>query len=334
MKRCVRCILPETFPGIKFDSEGVCSICTAFDKNKKLVPSIGNLKRKFNKTIAESKKTAKYYHALVAYSGGKDSTYLIYTLKRDFGLKLLAVTLDNGFIAQHAFENMRKILDSLGVDHIIFKPGFDIARRIFSTSANEEIYPLSLLKFGSSVCISCIRMVTNMSLKIAIEKKIPMVMLGNSPGQLLKSENEIMYQDNRIPYELKGSLFKPLADRIGDDIYYYLTLSREDYNTKPFPYTISPFPIIGYEEKIIYETIEKLGWVRPADVDPCSTNCQLNSYGIVKHIDRLNYHPYDYEMAMLARLGTISREEALRRIEESTNFARKLSGSIEKRLTD
>ena len=334
MKRCVRCVLPETFPGLKFNSEGVCSICTAFDKQKKLVPSIDNLKIKFTKIIEESKKISKQYDALVAYSGGKDSTYLIYILKKEFGLRLLAVTLDNGFLTQYTFENMRKIVEGLEVDHIIFKPEFDIAKRIYSTSANEKVYPISLLKFGSSVCISCIRMVTNISLKFAIEKKIPMIMLGNNPGQLLQSENEIMYQDNRIPYELKGNLFKSLADRIGEEIYYYLTLNREDYNTKPFPYTISPFPIIGYDEKVIYKTIEKLGWVRPKDVDSCSTNCQLNSYGIVKHVDRMNFHPYDYEMSMLTRLGTISRDEALKRIEESTNIARKLSKSIEKRLTD
>ena len=27
MKRCTRCVLPETFPGIQFDDEGVCQYC-------------------------------------------------------------------------------------------------------------------------------------------------------------------------------------------------------------------------------------------------------------------------------------------------------------------
>ena len=121
MKRCVRCVLPETFPGIKFNSEGVCSICTAFDKQKKLVPSIDNLKIKFNKIIEASKKTSQQYDALVAYSGGKDSTYLIYTLKKDFGLKLLAVTLDNGFITQSCFDNMRKTIRKHTKQNILYK---------------------------------------------------------------------------------------------------------------------------------------------------------------------------------------------------------------------
>lgn len=245
---------------------------------------------------------------------------------------MLAFTFDNGFIPESAFSNMRNVVDKLGVDHIIFKPRYDLIKRIFSTSANCEIYPASLLKFGSSICISCIRMVTHLSLKTAIEKNIPMVMLGNSPGQLIQSENEIIYQDNKIPFELKKMLFKPLADKIGDEIYYYFTLNKDDYKTKPFPYILNPFPIIGYDEGVIYRTISELGWKRPDDVDPNSTNCQLNSLGIIKHKEMLNFHPYDYEMSMLVRLGIISRNEALKRVEDPENKASKLAKKVANKL--
>lgn len=333
MKRCIRCILPETFPDIEFNADGICSICTDFEKLDKQLVSLEKLEKKFNDLVSESKKISRQYDALVAYSGGKDSTFLIHTLKKNYNLKLLAVTMDNGFITRQTFDNIRRIVDNMNVDHIVFKPGFELAKKVFSTSANNSIYPTSLLKVGSSVCISCIRMVTNISLRIAIEKKIPMIMLGNSPGQIIKSESEIIYQDNKIPFELKRSLFKPLADKVGNDIYYYLMLDKEDYHAKPFPYTISPFPIIGYDEKIIYQTIEKLGWQRPKDVDACSTNCQLNSYGIVKHCEKMKYHPYEYELSSSVRLGTISRDEALRRIKDSTDLAISLSRKIENRLT-
>jgi hypothetical protein len=160
-----------------------------------------------------------------------------------------------------------------------------------------------------------------------------MIMLGNSPGQIIQSESEIMYQDNKIPYELKKNLFSPLADKVGKEIYRYLMLEKEDYHTKPFPYTISPFPIIGYDEKEIYRTIETLGWKRPKDVDSCSTNCQLNSYGIVKHCRKHNYHPYEYELSSSVRLGTLTREEAITRIDDSTELSEKLAVNVERRLT-
>jgi tRNA(Ile)-lysidine synthase TilS/MesJ len=268
----------------------------------------------------------------VAYSGGKDSTYLCYLLKKDYDLNILAFTLDNGFISRQTFSNMARVIDNLGIDHVIVRPRFDLAKEVFSTSANSDIYPQSLLKCGSSVCVSCIRMVTNLSLRLALEKQISLLMLGNSPGQLIQSEKEIIYQDNRIPWELKRKLFQPLADRVGKEVFYYVMLDREQYQRSDFPHTVNPFPIIGYDETIIYETIEQLGWRRPADVDACSTNCQLNSYGIVKHIDRYNFHPYDYEIAMLVRLGKITREEALRRLEDSTGRLVQLAGTVARRL--
>ena len=80
MKRCVKCVLPESFPGIQFDSEGVCSICAGFEKEDTLIPSANKLKAKLDEIIEESKRTSPQYDALVAYSGGKDSTYLIYDL--------------------------------------------------------------------------------------------------------------------------------------------------------------------------------------------------------------------------------------------------------------
>ncbi|MGD9201947.1 MAG: hypothetical protein PVI26_10315 [Chitinispirillia bacterium] len=87
------------------------------------------------------------------------------------------------------------------------------------------------------------------------------------------------------------------------------------YRTKPFPHIINPFPIIGYDEKELYSVIKKLGWERPKDVDPNSSNCRLNSLGIKKHLEIHNFHPYDYEMSMLVRMNVIDRNTAMERVE-------------------
>ncbi|HDZ00171.1 MAG TPA: hypothetical protein ENH52_01720 [Nitrospirae bacterium] len=332
MKRCISCIIPETFPGARINSAGVCSICTRFNEQNGIIPSLEKLRTKLNGIIDKNKGKNPKYDALIAYSGGKDSTFLIYTLKVKYNLNILAFTFDNSFISEHTFSNIKSVLNKLDVDHIIFKPRYGLITKIFAASADDPIYPVSLLKFGSSVCISCIRMVNNLSLKTAIEKNIPMVMLGNSPGQIIQSENELIYQDNKIPYELKKNLFKPLSDKIGSEIHDYFLLSKDQYKIKPFPYTLNPFPIIGYDEKKIYQTIAKLGWQKPDDVDPNSTNCRLNSFGIIKHKEKLNFHPYDYEMSMLVRLGIISREEALKRVEDPEGRVPGIASKVEKKL--
>ncbi|MGC5327082.1 hypothetical protein [Brevibacillus sp. SYSU BS000544] len=334
MKRCVKCILPETFPGIRYDSEGMCQYCQE-NEGLTFVSAGEHLKEKLDSIIQDSKARRQgSYDALVAYSGGKDSTYLIKLLQERYQLSILAVTFDNGFMSEASFRNMRTVLNRLNVDHLIVKPGQISLNQMFAESCVPGIYPDHLTKFGSGICISCIRMVSTMALRVAIEKRIPMIMLGNSPGQLIQSESELIYQDNKIPFELRKNLFKPLVEQIGNDsLYDLLMLTREEYKTKPFPYTINLFPIIGYNEKVIYEEIGALGWRRPTDVDPNSTNCKLNSLGIKKHCEGYRFHPYDFEMSMLVRQGIISRDEALRRVQDPDRKSDELAAEVEEALT-
>ena len=82
----------------------------------------------------------------MAYSGGKDSTYTLQVLKQHYGLRVLALTLDNGFVSDSAFSNMRNVTDKLGIDHIIFKPRFDLMKQIFRRASEEDIYSKKHLK--------------------------------------------------------------------------------------------------------------------------------------------------------------------------------------------
>ena len=55
------------------------------------------------------------YDALVALSGGKDSLYLLHRLSVDYGLKVLAFTVDAN-IPEVAWRSIRRTIDVLGVD--------------------------------------------------------------------------------------------------------------------------------------------------------------------------------------------------------------------------
>lgn len=334
MKRCIRCVLPDTFPGITFNEDGLCSMCQDFDKGliseeKVKVP---NYTEKIEKIIAKAKESDCQYHAIVAYSGGKDSTYLLHVLKNIYKLKVLAVTFDNGYIPASANKNIRKVVDSLNIDHFYVKYNRDVVNRIITNSTLKDMYPMNLIKCGSGVCISCIRMVNNMVTRIAVEKNIPMIMLGNSPGQLVQTKNEIVFKDNFIPYMMRKKLYEPLAKCAGDDIYYYMMLTEKEYEKKPFPYTINLLAAINYDESEIYSVISKYGWEKPSDVDPNSTNCCLNSYGILKHKEVYGFHPYENEMSVLVRLGKLSREEALRRVEDREGKVKEISIEVENEL--
>ncbi len=102
VRRCTRCILPESYPDIDFDSKGVCRMCREFDHRyqnidwafleKKLIRMLGRYRGK-----GRSK-----YDCLVPFSGGKDSTYTLWLLKNKYGMNPLAFNVDNGFAEEGA----------------------------------------------------------------------------------------------------------------------------------------------------------------------------------------------------------------------------------------
>jgi 3'-phosphoadenosine 5'-phosphosulfate sulfotransferase (PAPS reductase)/FAD synthetase len=80
IKRCTRCILPDFYPRINYDSDGVCNYCKEDSKKK---PIDWNSRRnELEKMISEAKSRKLPYDVLVPWSGGKDSTYVIYYLKK------------------------------------------------------------------------------------------------------------------------------------------------------------------------------------------------------------------------------------------------------------
>ncbi|NLW66697.1 MAG: hypothetical protein GXY28_02750, partial [Bacteriovoracaceae bacterium] len=102
MSICSRCVLPDTFPGISFDDQGVCNYCRNMpvpDSDEKQA-----YRKKFE-DLLDNRRSSDSFDVLLAYSGGKDSTYTLYLLTKKFSLKVLAFVFDNGFISEQAMKN-------------------------------------------------------------------------------------------------------------------------------------------------------------------------------------------------------------------------------------
>jgi len=114
---CSRCILGTTVPDIRFDEKGVCNYCKIHDKFEEKYPLNENGKEKLRELINKIKLKGKNkkYDCVVGISGGTDSTYCLYLIKK-MGLRPLAVHLDNGWDSQIAVDNMKKAVEKLGVD--------------------------------------------------------------------------------------------------------------------------------------------------------------------------------------------------------------------------
>jgi tRNA(Ile)-lysidine synthase TilS/MesJ len=314
MNRCIKCILPETFPGIRFNEEGVCNFCLEFKGLKHLEDKKTEYKKKFE-TLVNEYKGKNSYDALMCYSGGKDSTYTSIILRNEYRLNILAITFDNGFVSDQALRNIKNVVENVGIDHIIIKPRFDILRRIFCECTDHNIYSLKTIERASTICTSCMGLVKFSALRMTIEKNIPFIAFGWSPGQA-PITSSIMKNNPQMLKMMQEAIFEPLYHIVGDAIKPYFLEEKHFNGSYRFPYNIHPLAFLGYNEEKVYETIYKYGWEAPQDTDANSTNCLLNSYANVVHKKQFHFNPYSLELANLVREGYLNRELALEKINE------------------
>ena len=113
LKRCTKCILPETFPFIEFDEEGICNYCNNYRKiNYKSKEALQN--------IADGcRKKDRSPECLVPFSGGRDSSYALHYVVRELDLKPIAFSYDWGMLTDLARRNQARMCGKLGIEHIL-----------------------------------------------------------------------------------------------------------------------------------------------------------------------------------------------------------------------
>ncbi|MBI5588786.1 MAG: hypothetical protein HY889_10550 [Deltaproteobacteria bacterium] len=312
MKICARCILPETFPGISLDDNGICNHCHSFPEIESLMEQKKEYENRFVELVRKHRGINEY-DCLMAYSGGKDSTYTLMLLKRRYGLNILALTLDNGFISPNAFSNMCEVTKNLGVDHLIFKPRFDLMKKIFLLASENDVYSKKTLERASTICTSCIGIVKFVTLKIAIEKTIPFVGYGWSPGQA-PVQSSVIRTNPSLMKATQAAILRPLSRLAGAELKQYFLGEAHFSDPERFPYNVHPLAFLEYNEERIIEEIGNIGWKAPNDTDSNSTNCLLNAYANDVHVKRFKFHPYVWEIANMVRAGIMGREEGYEKI--------------------
>ena len=161
---CARCGLSSQYPGVSFDQEGVCNLCTDFESYRERAQVYFNDLNGLHALLAQARKTRRgRYDCIMLLSGGKDSTYAFYRLVEQ-GPDVLALTLDNGFISEDAKTNIKRVVASTGVDH-----------RFIETPHMNEIFRDSLERH-SNVCQGCFKTIYTLALQTAMEEGIPYIM--------------------------------------------------------------------------------------------------------------------------------------------------------------
>ena len=123
LRRCTRCILPETIPGITFDSEGVCSVC---HNHQPFTPKGWDALRREADRIRSQDGSPD---CVIGLSGGRDSSYGLHILVRELGLHPVAYTYDWGLVTDLARRNQSRLTAKLGIEHIIVSADIATKRR-------------------------------------------------------------------------------------------------------------------------------------------------------------------------------------------------------------
>ena len=222
----------------------------------------------------------------------------------DMGLKVLAFTLDNGYISEEAKANIRRVVATLGVDHVFG-----------STPAMNEIF-VDSLKRHSNVCQGCFKTIYTLAMNLAKEKSIPFIITGLSRGQFFETRltedlfnqpcsdlvqiDQTVLDARRAYHQIDDAVHRNLdvADLQGEQIFKEVRI-LDFYR----------YCDVNLDE--MYEYLDRrLPWVRPSDTGR-STNCLINDVGIYVHKRREGFHNYALPYAWDVRMGHKQRDAAL-----------------------
>ena len=134
LKRCTRCLLPETMPYISFDEEGVCSYCRDYEIRGNYLKG----EKALEEFISQYRSKSGEPDVLIGFSGGRDSAYGLDYIKNTLGLNPITFTYDWGMVNDLARRNQSRVVSKLGIEHIVISA--DIRKKRANIRKNLEAW--------------------------------------------------------------------------------------------------------------------------------------------------------------------------------------------------
>ena len=114
---CKRCVLPSTKPGLKIDSDGLCSACKSVEVKHTI--NWEERQQKLTDLCNEIRgSNGNGYECIVPVSGGKDSAYQAYTMSKKYNLKVLCINISAHLQTFEGITNLNSMVDYMDVDLI------------------------------------------------------------------------------------------------------------------------------------------------------------------------------------------------------------------------
>lgn len=324
MRRCTKCILPETMPFIDFDEQGVCNYCRHY--------KIRNHPRPKEELFAlvEPFRRAHGDEVLVPFSGGRDSSYGLHLIIEELGLRPITYTYDWGMVTDLGRRNVSRMSAKLGVENIIVaaditKKREHIRRNLNAWIRNPHLGMLSVLTAGDKHFfrhIETIKKQTGVSLNLWSINPLEVThfksgFLGVPPDFAEEkvyshgAMKQLRYQSLRFRAMLQspGYFNRSIWDTLSGEYYRSFTTKTDYYHV---------FDYWRWDEQQIDDTLEsEYDWERAPDTQ---TTWRIGdgtaAFYNYAYYTIAGFTEHDTFRSNQIREGDITRDEALRLVEE------------------
>jgi len=304
VSRCARCAMPDTYPEVTFDDEGVCNFCRFYDAHWAEWMASPELQREsdtaLRRIFAKAQRKKKPYDALIGISGGKDSSYMLYLLREVYGLNVLTFTKDGGFLAEDAKRRIDRLVKIFDVPHIyVYDPLAAELSGVF-------------MKRTGNFCAPCELSTFNLSEMMAREYDVPLLVIGSSsrteaaPPKYLNPWDPWYFhnvlKDLRYHERLRASCY-------GRN---YLILEAIEHVLGRRRLVVLPNYIPWDEDEIRALFEREYGIVFGSEHSDCFASSV--AHGLYRHKLGGN-DPEVAKIALFVRTGKLTRDEALQKME-------------------
>lgn len=249
-------------PGLEFDEGGICPLCASAAKTaalRSVVPIVTEIPRS----------SSSRFDAAVFYTGGKDSTFLLYQLSKVSGLRVLALTWEIPFqsdSAKKSIENAKKCFSNV-----------EFLSRTISRDDLKVIYK-KLYALGGNTC-ACPSLAYVLFYPELVESRVPYLFVGNEPVQMLG-----LYYNRMAPalaYDASAARVVAVLTNIGRILTLRPPLKRGQLHTlltmKQLAYGDHPMKrISGYESELVSNMVASIREV-PKLIDPLKRSIRRSS---------------------------------------------------------
>lgn len=312
VKYCKQCGITSKYDGVHIGADGICNVCREYSQYTQIIQNYFRPMHELKEKLISSKRKGKY-DCILLYSGGKDSTYVLYQLV-EMGVHVLAFVFDNGYISDTALENINRVVTECNVDCVIQKQ--ENMDKVFAEGLKEEC----------SVCLGCFRVLNTLSTQYAYEHGIPYIVNGLSRGQIfdvrlydiLHSGKQITVdaleegiKEQRILYHAKKDY---VSETLGDCMMIESDVLEQVELIDFYRYTD-----VTKDEIMNFLKSKSTFWSQPKDTGACSSNCLVNDVGIYVQRKKKGYDNYTFPNSWEVRLGHITLEESQKELEQNVN---------------